>query len=216
MTCFWDGLVEALTRNTIKNVLGCTLSNNNKKNKTHLRDFVNTLKEKNTKTYNVLWNGNELTEQEQITNYDTIKLFNVDSIEHGYLCCASDPFLFLISQLFNRHITFCFNKTFIFYINKKIPVISPNLTLHFRSDTRHFSLNSKKIIYIPPDTNVGTTDEDASSKVYEKKEGMDELKHDLLIDNKIQKKNKQIDKIKDQNCKYLDINTSKRKQRVCS
>ena len=100
MTCFWDGLINALGEPLLKQVLKCTI----KKKITSPKKFVKALKQKNEPTKDVEWNGPPMTEEfrEKFLeeNRKFIKEFDVDSIDDGYYCRADDPFLFLVSQLF--------------------------------------------------------------------------------------------------------------------
>lgn len=89
MTCFWDGIIQSLIKNNI-------IPNNNK-NATH---FVSYLKKHNIKTIDVSVNNIPLTDKQLQENYDSVNQLNLNNIRHGYLCSTFDPFLFLISQLF--------------------------------------------------------------------------------------------------------------------
>ena len=91
MTCFWDGLTQSLLRNQIIP---------NTSDIRNSRKFVNYLKEHNTKTINVKWNNEILTTKQLQENYDHIDELDSNKIGQGYLCSTCDPFLFLVSELF--------------------------------------------------------------------------------------------------------------------
>lgn len=93
MTCFWDGLIRSFTVKRLNEVLGG-------KGKPSPQQFVKLLKHNNVKTVDVLWNDEELRDQELQENFDRIKELNIQSINRGYDCSGCDPFLLLISQLF--------------------------------------------------------------------------------------------------------------------
>ena len=61
MTCFWDGIIQALEHNDY-NTIGC----NTMLNKQQLIDI---LKTKNIKVENVKWNGNKISEKEKGEHY---------------------------------------------------------------------------------------------------------------------------------------------------
>jgi hypothetical protein len=108
MTCFWDGLIAGLGQSRITEILNID---------SEPAKFIETLKNKNGMTYNVLWNGQKISDKEQYENMTAIKNINIDNIYNGYTCSSSDPFLFLISQIFNVNINFSFNKIPIYYTN---------------------------------------------------------------------------------------------------
>ena len=90
MTCFWDGIINALLKNNI-------IPNTSPKDPSNL---VNYLIKNNKKTIDVTWNNEILTSKQLQENYDHIKDFDSNKIRNGYDCSTFDPFLFLISQHF--------------------------------------------------------------------------------------------------------------------
>jgi hypothetical protein len=125
MTCFWDGILKRLSNEDFKkfNI-----------NKPRNKDFVVFLKNHNTKTTNVKWNNEKLTEKQLEENITHIKDFNVKSIGGGYLCSTCEPFLFLVSHLFNVNI----NHNYCGHV-MKYRINDKNRILNFKSNKGHFS-----------------------------------------------------------------------------
>ena len=59
------------------------------------------LKENNKFTHNVRWNGEVLTKKQLEENFQHVKDYDVKTINNGYLCSTFDPFLLLISEIYN-------------------------------------------------------------------------------------------------------------------
>lgn len=89
------------------------------------------LKQNNTLTRNVLWNGNVLDDQELQEHYTRIE--NTEISRYGYECSSCDPLLCLVAQLYNVNIIHNFNGTRIKYTN-----INHTKTLKFKSNKIHF------------------------------------------------------------------------------
>jgi hypothetical protein len=125
MTCFWDGILKRLSNEDFKkfNI-----------NKPRNKDFVVFLKNHNTKTTNVKWNNEKLTEKQLEENFTHIKDFNINSIGGGYLCSTCEPFLFLVSHLFNVNI----NHNYCGHV-MKYRINDTNRILNFKSNKGHFS-----------------------------------------------------------------------------
>jgi len=126
MTCFWDGILQALDTSDFQ-VVGC----NNRLNRRQLIDF---LKNKNVEIEDVTWNGEKLTKQETKEHFEAIKTYNINNINQGHLCSSCDSFLLLICQLFNVNIKHLYMNVNIEYQNKKIQ----RKTLNFASNRGHF------------------------------------------------------------------------------
>ena len=126
MTCFWDGILQALDTSDFQ-VVGC----NNRLNRQQL---INLLKTKNVEIQDVTWNGNKLTQKEMKEHYEAIKDYNINNIHQGHLCSSCDSFLLLISQLFNVNIKHLYLNVNIEYKNEKVQ----RKTLEFASNRRHF------------------------------------------------------------------------------
>ena len=126
MTCFWDGILQALDTSDFQ-VVGC----NNRLNRQQL---INLLKTKNVIIEDVTWNGKKLTQKEMIEHYKAIKDYDINNIQQGHLCSSCDSFLLLICQLFNVNIKHLYLNVDIEYKNKKVQ----RKTLEFASNHGHF------------------------------------------------------------------------------
>ena len=115
MTCFWDGIRSKLNIN-VDNI-----------------SLIRELKDKNQKITNIYWNNSQLTSQQADENYIHIKDFNENNIYNGYDCSVCDPFLILISILYNVNVIHNYNGHNMHYNN---PLASRSI--HFGSDRGHF------------------------------------------------------------------------------
>ena len=117
MTCFWDGIRSKLNIST--------------DNVTLIRE----LKNKNQKIKEIYWNSNTepLTDKQAEENYEHINSFNEHAINDGYDCSCCDPFLILISYLYNINIEHNYNGVVINYINH-----NHSNKINFYSDRGHF------------------------------------------------------------------------------
>ena len=127
MTCFWDGILHHLKDEDFQRVFQI--------NKPTNKNFVKILKSNLRKTKNIIWNGETLTDKQLEENYEHIKDFNVDSIHGGYLCSTSEPFLFLVCELFKMDINHNYCGHMMSY-----RTTNPNRTLNFKSNSGHFSV----------------------------------------------------------------------------
>lgn len=125
MTCFWDGIIQALEHSDYKTI-GC----NTMLNKQQLIDI---LKTKNIKIENVMWNGNKISEKEKVEHYDAVKNYDKTKISRGHLCSSCDSFLLLISELFEVNIKHLYLNVEMDYKNEKA-----KKTLKFASNRGHF------------------------------------------------------------------------------
>jgi hypothetical protein len=126
MTCFWDGILQALDTSDFQ-VVGC----NNRLNR---RQLIDLLKNNNVEIEDVTWNGKKLTKQEMKEHFKAIKDYNINNINQGHLCSCCDSFLLLICQLFNVNIKHLYMNVNIEYQNEKIQ----RKTLNFVSNHGHF------------------------------------------------------------------------------
>ena len=126
MTCFWDGILQALDTSDFQ-LVGC----NNRLNRNQLIDL---LKTNNVEIEDVTWNGIKLTKQEIKEHFETIKDYNSNGIQQGHLCSSCDSFLLLICQLFNVNIKHLYMNINIEYKNEKVQ----RKTLNFASNYSHF------------------------------------------------------------------------------
>ena len=125
MTCFWNGIISALTLRDF--------SKFNFKKKPNPKKFVKFLKKQNVETPDILWNKNKLSDKMLKENKCGIIEHNLKSINNGYDCSCCDPYLFLVSKLFKVNIKHIFNGKKIIYKNVKA-----KKTLKFRSNKKHF------------------------------------------------------------------------------
>ena len=126
MTCFWDGILTAIDDNLFQKVLG--------KPKCMVKCFITELKMHNKQTQNVLWNGSPLINQQLEENFQAVNEFNINGIYGGYDCSTFDPFLFLVSEIFNVDIIHNFNGAIINYNN----INNIHGKISFASDRGHF------------------------------------------------------------------------------
>lgn len=127
MTCFWNGIMSALTIEDFTNI--------HLKNKPNIQQFIEILKNKNIPTTDILWQNNQLTNKEISENKEHISSFDINSINSGYLCSTCDPFLLLIAALFKVNIEHRYNNHMISYRHK---TDGGEKYLKFSSDTGHF------------------------------------------------------------------------------
>ena len=125
MSCFWDTLLSRIKKDEIQSIL--SLHN------TTSKDFANTLKNKNIPTDNVLWMGEEITQQMKEENIEHIEGYDSSTIPNGYLCSTCDPFLLLITELFQIKIIHHYNKVVINYQQK----IDNKYTITIHNDKGH-------------------------------------------------------------------------------
>lgn len=71
MSCFWQGILSSLTKKD--------------------RSFFKLL---NTQTQGVMWNQEDLSDQQILENYQPIKDYDCQAINDGYDCSCAEPFYF--------------------------------------------------------------------------------------------------------------------------
>lgn len=123
MTCFWDGILQAL-HSPPQPLLRTRYTKVN---------FINYLKSKNRKVGNILWNTNPISNQEKEEHFKAIQDYDIGKIGGGHLCSTCDSFLLLICEIFNVSIEHNYMGIKINY--KKI---GANRLLKFGSDRGHF------------------------------------------------------------------------------
>lgn len=124
MTCFWLGLIKALTPQKIKNTLNC---------QPKPVPFIQKLKELNTKDISVKWQNTPLSEKQLEENFEHIRDYKIQTVSAGYWCSTCDPFLILICHIFKVNIAHRFNNTMINYT-----INEPKTTLRTHSNRGHF------------------------------------------------------------------------------
>ncbi len=133
MTCFWDGILNALEPEDFK-IFSKTYGRFTIYTKPKSKEFINILKLNNTKTKSIKWQDKILSENELNENFEHIKEFNENLINKGYYCSICDPFLCLICELLNVNIIHKYLSTTIKYTKNN----NVKKTLHFCSNKNHF------------------------------------------------------------------------------
>ena len=127
MSCFWDTLFRNIQHEKKSFCLVNHYSNkgynglvnyyqNEPSNRTELCLL---LKKKNKFTRNVLCNGEEITEKQMKENFEHVKDYDISTMNNGYFCSTFDPFLFLISELYEVKIINNYMTLKVIYDNKK-------------------------------------------------------------------------------------------------
>ena len=129
MSCFWDSLINTINIQDFKYYL-----NYNNNNKPNPQFFANLLKQNNMKTSNIVWNNIALTEKQLDENYEAVNCYDTNTVNNGYFCSTFEPFLFLVSELFEVSIQHNYNGNNQFYENKK----KTRHIFRFSSNTGHF------------------------------------------------------------------------------
>ena len=127
MSCFWNSLLNTIKtedKNKYFNTFDMNLTPHN---------LAVILKEINTKTENVLWNNEELTEQQMNENKEAIDNYNKNTVNDGYYCSTFEPILFLLVEYLNITIIHEYNKNIIKYSHKK----NNRYTINIYSNNNH-------------------------------------------------------------------------------
>ena len=127
MSCFWNSLLNTIKtedKNKYFNTFDMSLTPHN---------LAVILKEINKKTENVLWNNEELTEQQMNENKEAIDNYNKNTVNDGYYCSTFEPILFLLVEYLNITIIHDYNKNIIKYSHKK----NNRYTIHIYSNHNH-------------------------------------------------------------------------------
>ena len=138
MSCFWDSILSSLTLEDINSKL---LSNYSLFSKPDNRSTILIIKEaisvvpQNTLRLSVLWNGEMLSFKVVEELYTWIKEYDEAKIGGGHDCSSCDPFLFVISFIFDVNIIHTGSYSTTEYKNIKG---GATRTLRFYSDNGHF------------------------------------------------------------------------------
>jgi hypothetical protein len=129
MTCVWDSLIAGVRDADMQRVLA--LSKHQARSRPEL--FVNALKRHNRPTPRVRWQGATLREQELSENQEWVRDYNVAAIRGGHDTSASDPFFYLVSDLFGVTIQHAYRgHTIVFE-----PPTPPRYTIRVCSNSGH-------------------------------------------------------------------------------
>ena len=126
MTCFWDSIQSQMT---IKDYNKLGLNNR----VSHI-DLIEGFKKNSILTYGVRWQGERITSKSMNENREHILSFDSTTINRGYDCSTCDPFLLLISELFEVDISHDYNGNIILY---KSILNNTGRCFKFKSDRGH-------------------------------------------------------------------------------
>ena len=129
MSCFWDSILSKIKYEDYLKIL-------NFNGKPSPKEFIELLKSKNKKTENIIWNTKILSEKQYDENYIHIKEYNSSKINQGYDCSICDPFLLLITELFQINIIHIFMNQKIEYCHKE-NIFNNNYTIQLTSNRNH-------------------------------------------------------------------------------
>ncbi len=129
MTCVWDSLIAGVRDADMQRVLA--LSKHQAQTRPEL--FVGALKRHNRPTPGVRWQGTTLRAQEISENQEWIRDYNTGGIRGGHDTSASDPFFYLISDLFGVSI----QHTYRGHTIRFEPPNTPRYTIQVCSNTGH-------------------------------------------------------------------------------
>ena len=123
--CFWSGLLSKLTNEDFQYAF--------KQNKSNIDVFINLLIDNNKYTENIKWQNHYLTSNELKENFNHIQHFDKSTIYRGYDCSSCDPFLLLITYLFQITLIHNYCGHSITYQTKL-----PRKTITYYANTHHF------------------------------------------------------------------------------
>ena len=125
MTCVWKGILDCLKK---KDFNKFKLDRKPKE-----LEFVKLLKFKNRLCNSIICQETPLSKQFLDECFEAVKCFNEHSIYSGYYCSTCDPFIILVSELFNINIIHLYCGNIIHYKNKNAMG-----TIRVKSDRGHF------------------------------------------------------------------------------
>lgn len=134
MTCFWDGIIRALSERD-KEILGfCPIQ------KVTPQSLLKQLKMKN-RLADCRWNNQTLETKQLQEHFEAVKNYEETNLSSGHLTAACDSFLLLLCSVLSTRIVHDFNgNKFVFEPNKSFEVAS---AWNFRSSSTHFQFVSK-------------------------------------------------------------------------
>jgi hypothetical protein len=136
MTCFWDALIAGLPSELFQ--LDTQIGTSLRQRRMDPMTFVSFLQSKNKQTSHVQINKEYLSQQRQEENFESIRIFDKNFIHQGYWCAYEDPFLFIISELFQINIqhNFCGHLCNYIYCDPESKIIGSK-TLYLHSSNGH-------------------------------------------------------------------------------
>ncbi len=126
--CFWNGILSKLNDEDYKFANFNFIKSTNK-----INFFIEQLILKNTRTNKIQWQNSLLSKKEINENFEHVQNFNKSSVNNGYDCSTFDPFLLLITELFQLEIVhqYCGN-------NILYKADNPRKKILFYSNRGHF------------------------------------------------------------------------------
>ena len=128
MTCFWDGILNRLTADDYA-LVGFHPAQNP-------RELIKLLQYLNRETPCCTWNGQKLSQKQLDENSEHVRSLDPRSIGDGYDCSISDPFLFLVSELFSLEIRHTYLGRLMHY--EPCCNVQTRRVIQFGSDHGHF------------------------------------------------------------------------------
>ena len=125
MTCFWDCIMRSLNQNYFELI--------NEK-KTNNFEFIKMLKRRKIPMTNVMWENQNLSDNEIKEHLLAIDEYDINGIPGGNLTSSCDSFLLLICELFKVNIEHMYMIHTIKYTNTK----EVRKTLYYSSNDKHF------------------------------------------------------------------------------
>ena len=130
MTCFWIGVVSALTHEDLA-LLGNPPTND-------LPAFIRRLQElAPSAEFKLRWQSNQLTMLEIQEQKEAIRDYNISNIGHGHWTSACDPFLCLLTDILQVKIEFRYMNHIIVFETMNTTE-TPRKTLQFAASNSHF------------------------------------------------------------------------------
>lgn len=127
MTCFWTGVVSALTQEDLE-MLGNPSINNLSSFIQHLQVIARTAE------FDICWQSLPLTEKEIEEQKEAIRDYIIPDIHQGHWTSSCDPFLCLLTDVLRVKIEFRYMNHMIVFESKK----HVRKTFQFAASNSHF------------------------------------------------------------------------------
>ena len=139
MTCFWKGLLSCLDEQDFALL-------QTRKPRTEA-DFAYLLQHCNRAAKSVQWQNTVCPQQFRHECVEAVRNLKVSQIGGGYWCSTCDPFLLLVSELFQINIHHQYCGHLILYTNTK----TARKTIYVKSNNSHFEKSKPATVHIPTD-----------------------------------------------------------------
>ena len=126
MTCFWKGFMNCLSDTDVQFSRGLS------RLPQHEHEFVHFLQKNNIRANDVSWQHQPVSSRLQEESFQAVKALESNTIGEGYWCSTCDPFILLISQLFQIDVHHRFCGHLVVY-----SVPHPRKTIYVTSDRGH-------------------------------------------------------------------------------